>query len=721
MIRFGYLLYSIFILMLFSCVEDDRIDNAGYLYLGVDEDNTTITRSKPVTDEELMVYIISSADDTIRTYTDYITQVKGQKLVLPAGTYKVSVSSAKQEGAVWNEPFYSGSEEIVIKADEITQTQVVCQIANTKVSVKYTDLDKYFTDYVCTVSTESESLEYAKDEYRAGYFTSEGDLVANLYLRNKDGNTFNLKKIVARDIKPRYHYTIIYKVDTDDSDENAGADIDISVDDEAEEIEYTISIKEDALIGDKTPKIELNNFDVDNTLTWRAYIMDENKNPIVSPLPNPIPTLNIQIPAGIKEMKVDVVSDMNRFTESSLGLDKSLIESESGQEINLNETLLSDPTIWKDIEVSEEHSFNISIIDMLNQEVSVSFKLVITPNVAVETLPANTFTTFAFLQGKSADKEGIGFKVWIGENESSAKFIEAETIKGDIFGAIVTGLLPGTNYNYCAVSGNNEGVVSQLSTFTQQYLENMGFNSDWVNRGSALESASKPEGPWDSGNNSQGEQTTKETSFLVKGIENNTAAIKMVSDVIYNKFAAGNIFTGDLKKVTLSPPGAELDFGKKYEGLPTTLSGYYCYIPKTIDKAEDPYKSLIGSQDVCSIYILLCDWDSPFKVSTGNNQFVDINDTSVLAYGELTNLVITANEESKEYTPFTIPIVYRDITRKPSYILIVASSSKYGDYFTGGKGSTLYIDEFSLGFDYNAESFEKTDMKGLTPININEQ
>jgi len=31
--------------------------------------------------------------------------------------------------------------------------------------------------------------------------------------------------------------------------------------------------------------------------------------------------------------------------------------------------------------------------------------------------------------------------------------------------------------------------------------------------------------------------------------------------------------------------------------------------------------------------------------------------------------------------------------------LIVASSSKYGDYFTGGDGSTLWIDEFELGFN----------------------
>lgn len=717
MIRFGYLLYSMFILMLFSCVEDGRIDNAGYLYLGVDEDNTTITRSKPVTDEELRVYIISSADDTICTYTDYITQVKGQKLVLPAGTYKVSVSSAEQKGAVWNEPFYSGSEEIVIKADEITQTQVVCQIANTKVSVKYTDLDKYFTDYVCTVSTESESLEYAKDEYRAGYFTSEGDLVANLYLRNKDGNTFNLKKIVARDIKPRYHYTIIYKVDTDDSDENAGADIDISVDDEAEEIEYTISIKEDALIGDKTPKIELNNVD-NNVLTWRPYRMDENNQPVLEPKPDPAPVLKIRVPAGIKEKKIEVVSDNNRFTESSLGLVDSEIESGSGQEINLNETLLSDPTIWKDIEVSEEHSFNISIIDMLNQEVSVSFKLVITPNVAVETLSANAFTTFAFLQGKSADKEGIGFKVWTGDDKASAKFIEAETIDGDIFGAIVTGLLPGTVYNYCAVSGNNEGTEHNIITSNETLVENLNFDANW--------NELKPAGPWDSGNEGaksgkgSPQPTKEENEIVVSG-----KAIKMVSQKInayvLETFAAGNIYTGSFVKaiIDIKNPGAELDFGIPYDSYPTTLTGYYMYQPVIVDNGSEGGMS--GKMDICTIYVALCYWpNGPFRVNTQTKEFVNPNADYIIAYGEISEKEAMM-QNMTEYKPFEITLKYKDLTHKPTHILIVASASKYGDYFTGGNGSTLYIDEFSLGFDYNAESFKGTEMEGLTTIDITKQ
>ena len=45
---------------------------------------------------------------------------------------------------------------------------------------------------------------------------------------------------------------------------------------------------------------------------------------------------------------------------------------------------------------------------------------------------------------------------------------------------------------------------------------------------------------------------------------------------------------------------------------------------------------------------------------------------------------------------FAIDLVYRDLNRKPKYIIVVASASKYGDYFTGGSNSTLLIDDFEL-------------------------
>lgn len=143
--------------------------------------------------------------------------------------------------------------------------------------------------------------------------------------------------------------------------------------------------------------------------------------------------------------------------------------------------------------------------------------------------------------------------------------------------------------------------------------------------------------------------------------------------------------------------GAKLDFGRPFTSRPSQLKGYFKYNPGKIDKIKTDKVTAVkeGDRDICSIYILLADWESAFAVSTGDNQFVDINDDSVIAYGELDSS-LTSPESMSEYKEFIIDIKYRDLTRKPTYILVVCSSSKYGDYFTGSTSSVLLIDELEL-------------------------
>ena len=69
-------------------------------------------------------------------------------------------------------------------------------------------------------------------------------------------------------------------------------------------------------------------------------------------------------------------------------------------------------------------------------------------------------------------------------------------------------------------------------------------------------------------------------------------------------------------------------------------------------------------------------------------------DSRVIAYGSLPNEQnVHSNGQWKEVN---IPLVYRDLARKPTHLLVVFSASKYGDYFHGGKGSTLYLDDFEF-------------------------
>ena len=106
-----------------------------------------------------------------------------------------------------------------------------------------------------------------------------------------------------------------------------------------------------------------------------------------------------------------------------------------------------------------------------------------------------------------------------------------------------------------------------------------------------------------------------------------------------------------------------------------------------------------GKTDIGQVQVMLTDWSSPFRVSTADGQFVNpLTDEGIIAYGTMD---LNATES---YQQFTLELKYRDTVRVPKYIVIVAAASKYGDYFTGGVGSTLYLDEFSFIYDPDALS-----------------
>ena len=64
----------------------------------------------------------------------------------------------------------------------------------------------------------------------------------------------------------------------------------------------------------------------------------------------------------------------------------------------------------------------------------------------------------------------------------------------------------------------------------------------------------------------------------------------------------------------------------------------------------------------------------------------------IVAFAELKEDGSTNNE----YKEFNLKLEYLKSTETPRYIGIMCTSSKYGDYFIGGEGSTLFIDDFEL-------------------------
>ena len=170
------------------------------------------------------------------------------------------------------------------------------------------------------------------------------------------------------------------------------------------------------------------------------------------------------------------------------------------------------------------------------------------------------------------------------------------------------------------------------------------------------------------------------------------AAAKIVSKKVVWAFVAGNLYTGRFGRV-VRLAGAELTFGVPFTARPKSLSGYVHYIPATVDYAREPYLDMKGKTDVGRIEVILTDWDKPYHIITNDEEFIDAS-TDPHVIGQA---VLDLKKNTGGYIHFDIPIRYRS-GKTPKYVVITAASSWYGSHFTGGSGSTLYVDEFQFNY-----------------------
>ena len=140
-----------------------------------------------------------------------------------------------------------------------------------------------------------------------------------------------------------------------------------------------------------------------------------------------------------------------------------------------------------------------------------------------------------------------------------------------------------------------------------------------------------------------------------------------------------------------------LHFGRPFTERPTKLRGYLKYTSSTINYASEEWADLKGQPDTCIVWCALIDQNEPFEIRTNprNRQLFDSEGSYVVAYGK-----VQFGQTIENYIPFEFELDYKSTSRVPKYILITASASKYGDYFTGGAGSVLYLDDLELLYDY---------------------
>ena len=264
----------------------------------------------------------------------------------------------------------------------------------------------------------------------------------------------------------------------------------------------------------------------------------------------------------------------------------------------------------------------------------------------------------------------------------------------------LTDLEPGVTYEYRAVADTLVSAIATFDTDDMPMVPNLNFDSWHLD--------DKNQNPWASGQQAYwGTGNSGVTGFGVNRASNNTPVDDAVSGkaaklltydgITMVKLAAGSIYTGDYA-TNMGAPLKSTKMGRGYRGRPTTLSGWYKYNPSTINTMNTSYykgSSVLGQGDKAHIYIILINHSDPQKQWFGDEIESLKTSNAVVAYGEL-----LISERQPKYTQFHIELEYRTYTKRPTHIILCATSSYLGNSFTGGGGSTLWIDEFELGFDY---------------------
>lgn len=267
-----------------------------------------------------------------------------------------------------------------------------------------------------------------------------------------------------------------------------------------------------------------------------------------------------------------------------------------------------------------------------------------------------------------------------------------------VFSCSIPGLEPLTEYVVRTVSGEDLGNEVHVTTQATADIPNGDFEN-WCKIGNIdYPFAEGGTQFWDTGNkgaSTMGQNITVPSDNTPTGSGKSAElTTRFLGIGIIGKLAAGSIFTGTFKKV--DGTNGILDFGREWNLRPTALKGFFQYKAKNIDYASSEWSALKGRPDTCIIYVALTDWTAPYEIRTNpkTRTLFDKNAPYVIGYGEFQ---FSGNMESFE--EFEIPITYRSTSKVPSYLQITCSTSKYGDYFTGGSGSVLWVDQFSFSYD----------------------
>ena len=682
--------------------EMDRSQGKGFLSvrLGTDLSVTPVVKAEAgEPDPAFSLEIIPVKGGETIQVADYRT-LADAPMTLPVGDYTVKAVSGPDTRLSWEEPRYEGQTQVTIRPDRLSEAAVTAMLARTMVTVEFDpETATYFSDYRVSIANENgDALVFSRANGnlpKTGYL-SASSLEWDLYMVNTQGTPYRVGPVTIENVERRQHYHLRFSFDRTRALSGSSL-LRVLVDDSVNEKEYQLNLD---FTGEGLPSISGQDFDLADGIAVKKG--DNSSHNVV----------HFSAPRGVKSLTLS--HDDTRLLDAGLPqyvqlVDAAAATAQSLTALGLGVSAVSYGATEATLDLGPflaalpmgDYYLSLDLIDVRNRYSAATVVLSVTSPVEAEATTVKPWAGFAILGGRWFTEErpaGLRFQ-WKKATDSEWTDYTGSVSYNDAaatFSAELYGLQGATAYLFRVKTDKDEETREvAFTTATAGTIPNLNMD-DWYKDGSAwYPGASSSSRVWDSANGGTASfgtvPTTPEESDVVHGKAARMESTS-VTVVVITKFAAGNIYIGDFVKV--SGVGAELDWGIPFSSRPVALHGYYKYSPRPIDFAEtNPYNVSKGDMDACSIKMYLCDWSAPFRVNTSTSTFLQDDDPSIIAMCDFTSNVATDG-----YVEFTFPLQYRD-ARTPKYVVIVGAASRLGDYFTGGKGSTLWLDELSLVYD----------------------
>lgn len=712
-----------------ACKEDiDIAGEQGTLQLSVGMSDKITVASRTLSSEE-QTQLKQACKVRIYNETSLVRKYEGtdnvpSSIPLMSGTYSVRVTAGDSVAASFDQRFFEGNEEFTITKGQQSPVEVKCGIANTVLAFTWDESLKEAFEGDCQVTVTSATGELVYSSANAdakGYFSLPADnrkLTCKFTATKLTGGTYE-QTTELTDAQPATLYNMTCKYTATGQETTGGAWLTLSVDETPlSEKTTTIGIKQRPVIVCK----DADNIEYDlgqpmylaTNTKGTYYLIVSTSSPLKGALLQNDRFTEFGVPANSMDLMNLGGKDASvEASGISLHAPNAIMETGGTWKIQFSEELIAKMTAQEG-----QVTTTLTATDKNGKQRMVTWNIVVS-NATVattEAIPYEIWTSKATLHGKVTGTLASTpkFQYRVKGAGSSWTTVDAD-LTGSTFSKEITGLTPGTTYEYQAMDGTQASTVTyEFTTETTFQPENASFEAVSDSSSIILIHGTGQSTWWDTGNHGSSTMnknvTTPDTSVKHSGNQSLLLSSQFVGFGIIGKFAAGNLFAG--KYLDTEGTDGILGWGRPCTSRPKALKVYVRYEPATVDNGGDYIAN--GATDQGIIYVAIGDWAGqeanggtwPFVVRTKNASSLfstekgTYSGDGIIAYGEKT--FEEAYNDGGNMKELTINLDYDNFggnQRKPTSIIIVASASKYGDYFQGGDGSKMWLDDMELIYE----------------------